>query len=215
MSKEKEKQRYRAITYKEITEEWHVRKEEEETLNWTNKQRERGGGEREREKLTKEEKKKKVDSLRLPVQQAICRHLHLWAAVSFSLRQQRNVRCSGAIDARGICDVLTEQAATWDLRPATRDKSVLKRQVLAYVGFEVFTAVTVKKAVFWDEAPSGFIINRHFRGTEKSVFSVPSNCSQSVSCRLPFLRSRYFFYPEDRGDTSKSKLKSKVKVTLV
>jgi hypothetical protein len=34
-----------------------------------------------------------------------------------------------------------------------------------FVGFEVFTAVTMKNAVFWDVAPCGYIINRHFEGT--------------------------------------------------
>jgi hypothetical protein len=32
-------------------------------------------------------------------------------------------------------------------------------------GFEVFTAVTMKIAVFWDVAPCVFIINRRFGGT--------------------------------------------------
>jgi hypothetical protein len=32
------------------------------------------------------------------------------------------------------------------------------------VGFEVLTEVIMKNAVFWDVAPCGFIINRHFGG---------------------------------------------------
>jgi hypothetical protein len=37
--------------------------------------------------------------------------------------------------------------------------------VLEYQGFEVFTAVSMKNAVFWDVAPCGFIIDRRFGGT--------------------------------------------------
>jgi hypothetical protein len=33
-----------------------------------------------------------------------------------------------------------------------------------YVRFEVFTAVTMKNAVFWDVAPCRFCVNRRFRG---------------------------------------------------
>jgi hypothetical protein len=34
-----------------------------------------------------------------------------------------------------------------------------------YVRFEVFTAVTMKKAVFWDVALSRYCVNRRFGGT--------------------------------------------------
>jgi hypothetical protein len=34
-----------------------------------------------------------------------------------------------------------------------------------FVRFEVFTAVTVKNAVFWDVTPCGSCKNRRFRGT--------------------------------------------------
>jgi hypothetical protein len=34
-----------------------------------------------------------------------------------------------------------------------------------FVGFEVFTAVTMRNAVFCDVAPCGFIIDRRFGGT--------------------------------------------------
>jgi hypothetical protein len=33
------------------------------------------------------------------------------------------------------------------------------------VGFEVFTAVTMKNSVFWDVVPCEFILNRYFGGT--------------------------------------------------
>jgi hypothetical protein len=48
-------------------------------------------------------------------------------------------------------------------------------QLMEYVRFEVFTAVTMKNAAFWDVTPYGFITNR----------------------RSP----RYFFYHEFGGDT--------------
>jgi hypothetical protein len=51
-------------------------------------------------------------------------------------------------------------------------------------------AVTMKDAVFWDVAPCGFIINRRFGGTFRLQQS-----SNILLC------SRYFFYPEDGGDT--------------
>jgi hypothetical protein len=34
-----------------------------------------------------------------------------------------------------------------------------------FVRFEVFTAVTMKKAVFWDVAPCRYGVNRRFGGT--------------------------------------------------
>jgi hypothetical protein len=34
-----------------------------------------------------------------------------------------------------------------------------------YLGFEVFTAVTMNNTFFWDVAPSGFIINRRSEET--------------------------------------------------
>jgi hypothetical protein len=53
----------------------------------------------------------------------------------------------------------------------------------------------MKKAVFWDVASCGFIINRRFGGTVSSIFR--------AVCHLPsntFPHSSYFFYPEDGGD---------------
>jgi hypothetical protein len=37
--------------------------------------------------------------------------------------------------------------------------------LLAYVRFEVFTAVTMKNGVFWDVTPCGSCKNRRFGGT--------------------------------------------------
>jgi hypothetical protein len=38
-----------------------------------------------------------------------------------------------------------------------------------YVGFEVFTAVNMKNAVFWDVVPCEFIINRRFGETRRHI----------------------------------------------
>jgi hypothetical protein len=35
---------------------------------------------------------------------------------------------------------------------------------LNIVGFEIFTSVTIKNAIFWDVALCVFVINRHCRG---------------------------------------------------
>jgi hypothetical protein len=42
---------------------------------------------------------------------------------------------------------------------------VLKVRHCKHVGFEIFTAVTMNNAVFWDVAPCGFIMNRRFGRT--------------------------------------------------
>jgi hypothetical protein len=38
-------------------------------------------------------------------------------------------------------------------------------KALCYVGFEVFTEVTMKNAVFWDVTPCRSCVNRRFGGT--------------------------------------------------
>jgi hypothetical protein len=42
---------------------------------------------------------------------------------------------------------------------------ILKKLRKAYVRFEVFTAVTMKNGVFWDDTPCGSCKNRRFGGT--------------------------------------------------
>jgi hypothetical protein len=44
-------------------------------------------------------------------------------------------------------------------------QGIRRLQQFFHLGFEVFQAVTMKSAVFWDVAPCGFIINRRFGGT--------------------------------------------------
>jgi hypothetical protein len=56
-----------------------------------------------------------------------------------------------------------------------------------YARFEVFTAVTMKNAVFWDVAPYSSCVNRRFEGTYHVYL-------QGVSSHLltAFPRSRIF-----------------------
>jgi hypothetical protein len=46
---------------------------------------------------------------------------------------------------------------------------------LLFERFEVFTAVTIKKAIFWDVMPCGSCKNRHFRGTYRLHHQVGKN----------------------------------------
>jgi hypothetical protein len=48
------------------------------------------------------------------------------------------------------------------------------------VGFEVFTAATMKNAVFWDVAPGGFIINQCFGGKHQVHLQGTGNNSSEV-----------------------------------
>jgi hypothetical protein len=59
-----------------------------------------------------------------------------------------------------------------------------------FVGLEVFTAVTMKNAVFWDVAPC--------RCEREQVAA--ELASSAATCSRGFF-ARGFFYPEDGGDT--------------
>jgi hypothetical protein len=48
---------------------------------------------------------------------------------------------------------------------ATRSKRNRQQTGWVYERFEVFTAVTMKNAVFWDVTPCGSCKNRRFEGT--------------------------------------------------
>jgi hypothetical protein len=93
------------------------------------------------------------------------------------------------------------------------------------VGFEVFTAVTMKNAVFWDVEPCGSCENRRFQGSVASILSTePTNPTtphslptspfsatvliylvfywvQSARQLLILSLVLRFFYPEDGGNT--------------
>jgi hypothetical protein len=45
------------------------------------------------------------------------------------------------------------------------------------VRYEVFTAVTMKNAVFWDVAPCRYCVNRRFRGTYRLLLPVHAGSS--------------------------------------
>jgi hypothetical protein len=59
------------------------------------------------------------------------------------------------------------------------------------VGFEVFTAVTMKNAVFWDVAPCGFIINRRFEGTCRLHLQDRRNNASEEKCYTVANRLNY------------------------
>jgi hypothetical protein len=49
-----------------------------------------------------------------------------------------------------------------------------------HVRFEVFTAVTMKNAVFWDVAPCRYCVNRHFGGTYRLHLQGRKICEQGT-----------------------------------
>jgi hypothetical protein len=49
-------------------------------------------------------------------------------------------------------------------------KIIIKILVYTYVRFEVFTAVTMKNAVFWDVAQCRSCVNRRFGGDYRDTF---------------------------------------------
>jgi hypothetical protein len=72
-----------------------------------------------------------------------------------------------------------------------------------YIRFEIFTAVTMKNAVFWDMSQCRSCVNRRFGG----MYSLHFHGRKSGSCRLfaatcsHWLLSCGFFYAEDGGET--------------
>jgi hypothetical protein len=53
------------------------------------------------------------------------------------------------------------------------------KQHIFYVRVEVFTAVTMKNAVFWHVAPCRFCVNRHFGGTYSLHLQPPTHAGSS------------------------------------
>jgi hypothetical protein len=73
------------------------------------------------------------------------------------------------------------------------------------VRFEVFTAMTMKNAVFWDVASCRYFLNRRFGGTYRLHLQGIRNPG---SCRLILQLPAHagsslvdFLYPKDGGDT--------------
>jgi hypothetical protein len=62
--------------------------------------------------------------------------------------------------------------------------------VLYSAGFEVFTVVTMKNAVFWDVAPHGFIINRRFGETCRLHLQGRRNDASEEKCWAVTNRAR-------------------------
>jgi hypothetical protein len=63
------------------------------------------------------------------------------------------------------------------------------------VGFEVFTAITMKNAVFWDVAPCSSFVNRRFGGMYR--LHLPGREIRERGTSV----SRWLQPPEDGGDT--------------
>jgi hypothetical protein len=99
--------------------------------------------------------------------------------------------------------------------PRIKDPAMQERhlKVSTTVRFEVFTAVTMKKAVFWDVAPCSSGVDRRFRGTyrlhlqgiRESIRKSAHEASVRDVKGRRMLRVRIFLYsplyPEDGGDT--------------
>jgi hypothetical protein len=77
--------------------------------------------------------------------------------------------------------------------------------LLLFVRFEVFTAVIMKNAVFWDVAPCRYFVNRRFGGTyhlHLQGIRNPRAMNQRKQVGVYAGSSLVdFLYPEDRGDT--------------
>jgi hypothetical protein len=95
------------------------------------------------------------------------------------------------------------------------NRKPVERTVVMLVRFEVFTVVTIEKAVFWDVAPCRYCVNRRYGGTYRLHLqgrrqegirerTSVSRCNISVCCTCSCWFARGFllvFYPEYGGDT--------------
>jgi hypothetical protein len=68
---------------------------------------------------------------------------------------------------------------------------IAQEQLHIYVGFEVITAVTIKRTIFWDVTPCSPVKVKHFHLQSQSAFSLDlifdrgSAIAQAASRRLP------------------------------
>jgi hypothetical protein len=99
-------------------------------------------------------------------------------------------KASGYIFSLGTWSLARRQYVSEDPETDHFDADFLQLFLSWNVRFEVFTAVTMKKAVFWDLAPYRYCVNRRFGGI------VSCTCSRWFA--LGFL---LFFYPEVGCDT--------------
>jgi hypothetical protein len=73
--------------------------------------------------------------------------------------------------------------------------------VITYdVGFEVFTAATIKNAIFWDVAPCRSCVNRRFGGTYP-LHLQGRKIRQRETTSYLLVPCSQILYPEDGGDT--------------
>jgi hypothetical protein len=66
-------------------------------------------------------------------------------------------------------------------KPLGRQRRRWMENIKVHVRFEVFTAVTMKKGVFWDVTPCGSCKIRRFGGTAVRCEDIPSISSQLTS----------------------------------
>jgi hypothetical protein len=69
-------------------------------------------------------------------------------------------------------------------------QAVRKEKKIKIVRFEVFIAVTMKNAVFWDVAPCRSCVNRRFEGTYHLHLQGPQS---TATYSLRFLSRRFFY----------------------
>jgi hypothetical protein len=115
----------------------------------------------------------------------------------------------GHFETRGFRKLVNAVTHLDGIQGAARFESRQEPEVSCVI-FEVFTAVTLKNAVFWDVAPCRSCVNRSFGGTyrfhlqDRKIGEQGNGVSrwlQSAStCSRCFL-ARRFFYSEDEGDT--------------
>jgi hypothetical protein len=63
------------------------------------------------------------------------------------------------------------------------------------VRFDVFTAVTMKNAVFWDAAPCRYCVNRRFGGMYRLHLQAAATCSRWFLARGFSTRFNFIFCP--------------------
>jgi hypothetical protein len=69
----------------------------------------------------------------------------------------------------------------WNINIKTITQDVM--EIIPHGRFEVFTAVNMKNAVFWDVAPCGYCeLSQRFGGTFASIFRVEKSASVEPVC---------------------------------
>lgn len=63
--------------------------------------------------------------------------------------------------------------------------------ILRYIGFEVFIAVYMNAAIFWDISQRSPYVNRHFGRSISSIFRVEKQLCKKAECSRWLYRIRY------------------------